>query len=185
MGNGIAQFWVATSTRAWGYPLSLKMELRRTPLCPKSLGCQSGPQTRDPEGWGSQEPPTTSRSTLAGEVPRSFPSSLFAGRFEKQSPGVRNQEWTREKHGEEGEQEQTDLQPSFGLCFEENCVTPVIARFPLPDAETTKHWPLPRPPTLGPLSLLSRKLRAGSTFRNQLVRLPHFTAGDLRHRDKR
>jgi hypothetical protein len=28
---------------------------------------------------------------------------------------------------------------SFGLGFERNCVTPVIARFPLPKGETTEH----------------------------------------------
>lgn len=53
-----------------------------------------------------------------------------------------------------GGRAETDLglEPSFGLCFE-NCVTPVIARFPLLDGETTKYGPLPRAPTLGLFSL--------------------------------
>lgn len=55
-----------------------------------------------------------------------------------------------------------DQGASFGLRFEENCVTTVIARFPLPGGETAEHRPLPRAPAPLPLFLLSGKHRAGS-----------------------
>lgn len=41
------------------------------------------------------------------DLPRNSPWSLLSRHFKEQSPGIRDQEQTGKRHGEEGEQEQT------------------------------------------------------------------------------